>query len=85
MGAQGVSKGRVFKIAWTLLMLRRNMDCTFSGANRGMIEKLIEWLNGSEFSANARSDHKKILKSSTSTSATATPTRALLFLRRYPG
>ena len=50
-----------------------------------MIEKLIEWLNGSEFSANARSDHKKILKSSTSTSATATPTRALLFLRRYPG
>jgi len=62
MGAQGVSKGRVFKIAWTLLTLRRNMDCTFSGADREKIEKLMEWLNGSEFSANTKSDHKKILK-----------------------
>ena len=31
VGAQGVSRGRVFKIAWTLLTLRRNIDCAFSG------------------------------------------------------
>jgi hypothetical protein len=31
MGVQG-PEGRVFKIAWTLLTLSRNMDCTFSVA-----------------------------------------------------
>ncbi|MDG6954350.1 MAG: tyrosine-type recombinase/integrase [Nitrososphaerota archaeon] len=60
--AQGVSKGRVFKIAWTLLTLRRHLRCNFREADRGVIEGLMAWLNGTDFSANTKSDHKKILK-----------------------
>ena len=62
MGAQGVSKGRVFKIAWTLLTLRRHLACNFREADRAIIEELMDWLNGTKFSANTKSDHKKILK-----------------------
>jgi site-specific recombinase XerD len=62
MGAQGVSKGRVFKLAWTLLTLRRNMTCNLRDAERGKIEELMDWLNHADFSANTKSDHKKILK-----------------------
>ena len=62
MGAQGVGKGRIFKLAWTLLTLRRNMTFKLRDADRGKIEELMDWLNHSEFSANTKSDHKKILK-----------------------
>jgi hypothetical protein len=58
MGARGVSKGRIFKIAWTLLTLRRHLPCNFGEADRGVIEGLMDWLNGTEFSANTKSDHK---------------------------
>ena len=62
MGAQGVGKGRIFKLAWTLLTLRRNMTFKLRDADRGKIEELMDWLNHTEFSANTKSDHKKILK-----------------------
>lgn len=62
MGAQGVSKGRVFKITWTLLTLRRHLACNFREADRAIIEELMDWLNGTELSANTKSDHKKIPK-----------------------
>jgi hypothetical protein len=85
MGAQGVSKGRVFKLAWTLLTLRRNMKCNFAEADRGKIEELMDWLNGTEFSANTKSDHKKILRNSTSTSATGMLTRPHPSRPKFPG
>ena len=62
MGAQGVSKGRVFKLAWTLLTLRRHLTCNLREADRGRIEELMNWLNHTDFSANTKSDDKKILK-----------------------
>jgi hypothetical protein len=62
MGARGVSKGRIFKIAWPLLTLRRHLPCNFGEADRGVIEGLMDWLNGTEFNANTKSDHKKILR-----------------------
>lgn len=44
--AQGVSKGRVFKIVWTLLTLRGHLPCNFRQADRGVIEGLVARLNG---------------------------------------
>lgn len=52
----------MFKLAWTLLTLRKNMKFKLREADRGKIEEFMDWLNHTEFSANTKSDHKKILK-----------------------
>jgi integrase/recombinase XerD len=61
--AQGLSTGRLYKIAWTLIDIRKKLSSrTFKSATRKEIERLVAEINSSEYTANTKSDHKKILK-----------------------
>jgi integrase/recombinase XerD len=60
--AQGMSTGRLYKITWTLFDIKKRLRCSFKGAKRIDIERLVADINGSGYTANTRSDHKKILK-----------------------
>jgi len=61
--AQGLSTGRLYKITWTLVDIRKRLSSsTFESASRKEIERLVAEINSSEYTANTKSDHKKILK-----------------------
>ena len=63
--AQGVSFGRLYKLTWTLLGLKRRLPVSFRNATRKDIERLVGGINGTDkWSANTKSDTKKILKRS---------------------
>ena len=60
--AQGVSPGRLYKLAWNLLGIKRRIPTSFRKATRKDIERLVGSINSSEWSPNTKSDAKKILK-----------------------
>jgi hypothetical protein len=61
--AQGVSVGRLYKLAWTLLSVKRRFPVSFRKATRKDIERLAGGINTAEtWSPNTKSDAKKILK-----------------------
>lgn len=61
--AQDISTGRLFKIAWTLIGIRRLLRIDFKKANRKDVEQLIGDINSSgRYSPDTKSDFKKILK-----------------------
>lgn len=61
--AQGVSLGRLNKLSWTLLGLKRRLPISFKKANRKDMEHLVAEINSTDtWSPNTKSDAKKILK-----------------------
>ncbi|MCL4355618.1 MAG: hypothetical protein M1311_03370, partial [Thaumarchaeota archaeon] len=61
--AQGLSTGRLYKITWTLVDIRKRLASpTFKAARRKDIERLVAEVHSSDYTANTKSDHKKILK-----------------------
>ena len=59
--AQGVSFGRLYKLGWTLLSVRRMMSFTFKDATKKDIEKLVAKINATDsYTANTRSDTKSM-------------------------
>ena len=61
--AQGVSIGRLYKLSWALLGLKRRFPVSFKKATRKDIERLVGGINTTEkWSPNTKSDAKKILK-----------------------
>ena len=61
--AQGVSPGRLYKLCWTLLSLKRQLPVSFRDATRKEMEQLVARVNVSgRYTANTRSDCKEILK-----------------------
>ncbi len=60
--AKGLTAGRVTKYMLNLLTLRRQMRCDFAQADRKEIERLMSWLNSSDYSPHTKLDYKGELK-----------------------
>ncbi|MDG6927134.1 MAG: tyrosine-type recombinase/integrase [Nitrososphaerota archaeon] len=60
--AKGISTGRVTKYMLNLMTLRRQMKCDFAQADRKEIERLMGWLNSSDYSPHTKLDYKGELK-----------------------
>ena len=60
--ADGVSPGRLTKYCYTLMVIRRQMSCTFEALDRAEAERLMRWINGSACKAWTKSDLKGALK-----------------------
>ena len=61
--AQGLSAGRIFKYAWQMQSIAREMPCSFKVAKRKDIERLVAWIHSSgKYSAWTKSDLKKNIK-----------------------
>jgi hypothetical protein len=60
--ADGVSPGRLTKYCYTLMVIRRQMSCNFEALDRAEAERLMRWINGSDYKAWTKSDLKGALK-----------------------
>ena len=59
--AQGLSAGRLFKLAWTLFAIRRHMKVDFKKADRKDIENLVATINSiPRYPATTKNDLKII-------------------------
>jgi len=59
---KGISIGRMAKYLFTIMVLRRHLECTFKQAGRKEIEKLVAWINTEEYTPHTKSDMKEILR-----------------------
>jgi len=62
IAANGVSPGRLTKMLYTMMVLRREMKCGFEAMDRAEAERIMRWTNGSDYKAWTKSDMKGALK-----------------------
>ena len=62
IAAEGVSPGRLTKYCYTLMVIRRQMRCSFEALERPEVERLMRWVNESDYKAWTKSDLKGALK-----------------------
>jgi len=60
--AKGVSKGRAVKYIYHLLVLARVAGKPFKSLDREDIERLVSWINASDYTEHTKHDYKIILK-----------------------
>jgi len=60
--AKGVSKGRAVKYIYHLLVLARVAGKPFKSLGREDIERLVSWINASDYTEHTKHDYKIILK-----------------------
>ena len=60
--AKGVSKGRAVKYIYHLLVLARVAGKPFKSLRREDIERLVSWINASDYTDHTKHDYKVILK-----------------------
>ena len=60
--AKGVSKARAVKYIYHLVVLARVTDKPFESLGRRDVERLVSWINASDYSENTKRDYKIVLK-----------------------
>jgi len=60
--AKGVSKARAAKYIYHLVVLARATDKPFESLGRRDVERLVSWINASDYSENTKRDYKIVLK-----------------------
>jgi len=60
--AKGVSKARAAKYIYHLIVMARVMDKPFESLGRRDVERLVSWINASDYSENTKRDYKIVLK-----------------------
>ena len=60
--AKGVSKARAVKYIYHLVVLARVTDKPFESLGRRDVERLVSWINASDYTDHTKHDYKIVLK-----------------------